>query len=652
MNKVVLCLVGFLWFVSYISVSAQDMRKDTVDIEEVVVNGKSINRYQTGSKVETISSEQLETMQDGNLEQVLLRYTPIYVKSMAGSLGTIRMRGTSPDHTSINFGGININSLTLGHSNVSNVPMYLFDKIKMQYGSSSVENGSGSIGGAIFLGLDNRWKKGIEGEARVAHGSFGEQLYGTKLFYGDGKWEGVTRAYLYVKKNDFPFFNNTPDFEKESRIFGEDRQHNAAIENKGLIQEINRKFSSNEMFKLKIWLEQDWHQVQHNAQTNAFQPKFIETLEDKHVRVWVEYNNNKKRFKYTLGGGYVYDNSIFDHTAQEISTQRIIGTIEGNYKFSSLNGCKIGIKYKSIFPDVHAYNSELLREDWVDNYLSYYHYLLKKLLVTINMRQAYVTDFEAPITPSIGFSYSLFSSQFVGIKVTGNVSKSYRIPTFNDRYWIPGGNPDLKPERGTNYELGSKFSYYGDSFKGTFQVNAFLLTVENWLLWVSGNGVSKAQNVLKVESKGLELQTDWEKRLGEYVIKSGINYTYNPAVRKEENNEVLDGEVDKKRQLEYVPLHRGVLFFNGCYKKVDIGLDVNYTHELYYLEEDVLDKVKKLPNLVLFNSYMKYRHNLKSGNSFRFIASLNNIFNKDYQSTMGYPMPGINWRFSVTYNFK
>ena len=100
-----------------------------------------------------------------------MQFTPIYLKANAGGLSTIRIRGTAADHTSVNFGGININSLTLGQSDFSRIPVYLFDGIDLQYGSSSAVNGSGAIGGSVYLGLSSEWTDGSRVKATVSEGS-------------------------------------------------------------------------------------------------------------------------------------------------------------------------------------------------------------------------------------------------------------------------------------------------------------------------------------------------------------------------------------------------------------------------------------------------------------------------------------------------
>ncbi|WP_439185460.1 TonB-dependent receptor plug domain-containing protein [Carboxylicivirga taeanensis] len=638
------CKLLVVFLVASLPVLGDDVVRDSVRVEEVVVTGHSISRFQAGSKIEKVKQAQFLAMQDGSLEQLLLRYTPVAVKGMAGSLSTIRLRGTSPDHTSINFGGININSLTLGHSNVSNVPMYLFDEIGLQYGSASVVNGSGSIGGAIHLGMNNYWVDGLKAELRVANGSFGEQLYGTKLFYGNGKWEGVTRAFYYAKANDFPFYNTTYDYDKKGD-FGEDVQQNASIDNKGVIQEFNYRFNERSALTFKAWFEHDWHEIQQNMQTNALQPNVRETLMDEHVRLWSEYTSKQQRVSWLVGAGYVYDNSVHNQSTDNIATQRVLGKAEADYKLGINNGIKTGVSLKSIYPDVYAYDTDLSHENWTDLYLSYFHSFFNKLTLTINIRQAFVTNYSVPLTPALGFSFNAVSGDSYVWSFTGNVSRSYRVPTFNDRYWIPGGNPDLKPEKGMNYELGTKLSYASEQLVGHLKLNAFYLDVDNWLLWVN-NGGWEAQNVQRVQSKGLEISTDWNWILGQYGLNSGMNYTYNPVVRKAANNSNSEN-MAIGRQLEYVPLHRGVLYVNGSYKNIMAGLDASYTDEQYISQGD-----KMLPELVLLNAQLAYRCQINRDNVLRIAGSFNNLTNKDYQSSYGYPMPRANYRVSITYNFK
>jgi len=617
---------------------------DTVHVEEVVSYGK-LRKYQSGAKIERIHSNQFSLSQDGNLEQLLSRSLPISIKTDAGGLSTIRIRGTAPAHTSFNFGGININSLTLGHSNISTLPVYLFDEVGVQFGSASSVNGSGSIGGAIHIGLQNNWTKGFKIEARMANGSFGEQHYGTKLFFGNGKFEAVTRAYYYYKKNDFKFINpNYRDF--ENQIFEiEDTQQNANIENMGILQELNYKFVENEYFIFNVWLEKDWHLIQQNMQTNLTNPEKREDYSDQHVRIWTGYKNRKRPLKYEINGGYVYDNSIHNDNSQDtISTQRIIADAFVEHDVSSRVSYKLGAKATRIQPKVYAYEESLEHENRIDLYASYYQRFFKKLTTTANLRQGFVTDFKVPFTPSLGINYLALSKEKYVLNFSGNIARSYRVPTFNDRFWIPGGNPDLKPEKGMNYELGTKWSYCTAEVSGNIKLNAFFMSVDDWILWKNGGSYWYAENVQKVESKGIEFMTDWSYFLLGLKTNSGINYSYTSAKRVESLNET--GALN--RQLEYVPAHAGNFFTTTSYKNFDVTVDGSYTDEQFTDEEDK----NILEAYFLLNVTLGYSFKISKNNRIRINGMVNNLLNTDYQANWGYAMPGISYRMSLTYNFK
>ncbi len=617
---------------------------DTIQLEEIISYGK-LQKYQSGAKIEKIANAGFNLAQDGNLEQLLSRAFPVSFKADAGGLSTIRIRGTAPGHTSVNFGGIDINSLTLGQSNMSSVPVYLFDEVGLQFGSSSSVNGSGSIGGAIHLGLKNNWTDGFKTQIRLANGSFGEQLYGAKLFRGNGKFEWVTRAYYYRKTNDFTFVNPYyRDF--ENKIFAiKDRQHNSGIERMGLLQELNYKFAENEVLLVRAWLENSGYDIQQNMQTNLYQPKYKETYKDDHVRVWAEYKNQKRAFKYQLAGGSLFDNSVFNGNAADyIQTSSYLTDVFVEHDYSKEASYKIGAKATRIYPRVYAYSKSIGFEDRVDFYFSYYHRFFNKLTASVNLRQGNVTNYKVPFTPALGLNFLALSKQSYSVNVSGNIAKSYRVPTFNDRFWIPGGNPRLKPEKGMNYELGTKFNFWGENHSGNLKINAFYLNIDDWILWKSGGNFWYAENIQKVESKGIEIVTDLNYQIGKIKAVSGCNYSYTSTQRV--NSLISSNAIN--RQLEYVPKHGATVFHTSQFKNFDFTLDGSFIDRQYTDEEtkNILDAY------FLLNLNAGYALLPQSNHKIRINGAIKNLLNSNYQSGWGYAMPGIGYLISLTYNFK
>lgn len=616
---------------------------DSVVLDEIVSYG-SLRKYQAGSKIESIGSEDFGITKGNDLEQLLSRSLPIAFKTDAGGLSTIRIRGTSSSHTSVNFGGIDLNSLTLGQSNFSNVPVYLFDNVGVQFGSASSVNGSGSIGGAVHLGLNHTWTDGFRAEARLSHGSFGESLYGTKLFAGNGKFESVTRAYYYYKTNDFTFLNSTyRDF--ENGIFEkEDVQRNASLEHYGVLQEINYRLEPGEYFFANVWFECDWRQNQQNMQTNLYNPDYMEEYLDENVRVWAGYKNHKNRVKYEVNGGYVIDNAVNNgNTTDTIRTRRWIADILIEHDLSVNTSYKIGNKVTRINPMVYAYESTLDHEDRVDIYASFFQRIFSTLSATLNLRQGFVSNYKVPFTPSLGASWMAFSEENWVLNFTGNISSSYRVPTFNDRFWVLGGNPDLKPEKGMSYELGSRWSYCNTSLSGNIKVNAFKMNIDDWILWKNGGSFWYAENVQNVVSQGLEFMTNWKFKLFSLPVSTGLNYTFTSTQRVQSLNQTNA----LNRQMEYVPLHSGNFFFNMSRNKLIVGIDGTYMGEQYTDEEDK----NVLSPYFLLNFNASYEVKIESKNKVLLGGMIQNMLNTSYQSGWGYAMPGTSYRISLTYQF-
>ncbi|MFV0364925.1 MAG: TonB-dependent receptor [Mangrovibacterium sp.] len=630
-----ICVFLFASLWSKNAISQNVSLSDTIQVEEI----QSIapyKKYQAGAKIESISKEQLEISQSEGLDKLLSRFSPIYVKSDGGGLSSIRLRGTAPDHTTVNFGGINVNSLTLGYTNASNIPMYLFDGVDLQYGSSAAVNGSGAIGGAIHLGLNSGWTEGARANVRISEGSFGEQLYGTKIFVGNGKFESVTRAYYYSLKNNFPF-------EYESKEY---KQQNARLEHYGLLQELNYKFSEQAWWKTAVWLQSNYHENKIKMAANTSDYEGTDNTDDKSIRIWSEYENRRGEIDFKLGAGYVKDKQIpSENLAQIISTNRWIAEAEASQDFNTNFGYKVGVKYKYINPDVYSYSDEVIDyEQRADLYGMLFYSAWNKLKLTLNMRQQFVTNFNAPFTPTLGAEYRLLTTDHSLIKLLGNVAHSYRVPTFNDRFWGNQGNPDLKPEEGMNYELGVNYAYCSKRFTSEVSINAFYMDVDGWIEWRPGSsGFYVAENRTNVVSKGLEFQLRNTLQVSNWDLSLFANYSLNPT-------EVIDDEIASRigKPLLYSPKHNGNAYFSAKHRQWLFFLSGTYTGERWvdYSGSAQTPDGNRLEAFMLFDTGLSRDISLQK-QRFNLALGCNNLFNKDYTNQVGYAMPGRSFRLTL-----
>src|SRR5918995_1492382 len=161
----------------------------------------------------------------------------IYLKTYGNNqLSTVTIRGTTASQTAVLWNGININSPTLGQTDFSLIPLFLFDEVSLQYGTGSALYGSDAIGGSIMLGQGvPRFEKGFIGTFHQEVGSFGKFNTGLKGTYGNERWEFRTKLYRSFIENDFPYESPAVGYSK--------KQNHAAVTNYGFNQKVHLKIS-------------------------------------------------------------------------------------------------------------------------------------------------------------------------------------------------------------------------------------------------------------------------------------------------------------------------------------------------------------------------------------------------------------------------
>src|SRR5665648_1237857 len=79
---------------------------DTIQLNEVTTYAP-LKKYQAGAKIESISNDQMTIGQSGSIDQLLMRFTPIYLKSNAGGLSTCLLytSDAADEEDSVDLGG-------------------------------------------------------------------------------------------------------------------------------------------------------------------------------------------------------------------------------------------------------------------------------------------------------------------------------------------------------------------------------------------------------------------------------------------------------------------------------------------------------------------------------------------------------------------
>ncbi|MCU0444207.1 MAG: TonB-dependent receptor plug domain-containing protein [Microscillaceae bacterium] len=612
---------------------------DTVQIKlhEVEIYGMPDPKYLAGAKIEAIDSLSLRTAAHQNIGDLLLGQTGIYFKQYGnGMLASAAFRGTGASHTAVLWNGLNINALTYGQTDFSLLPAFANENIDIQYGAASALYGSDALGGTIHLSSQPNWNKGLSLDYQQFIGSFGLFSSNAGLSFSKRKFESKTRLYYTELANNFPFQNLT--------ISGKptERQNNAAYKLYGGLQELNYRFAQNRHFSLKAWYSHRDLAIQPTMSGNQDFQNFT-SQRDESLRLMADYYDNSAIGFFNVKIAYLLDNLVYNHYSQSL-THRWIGQVRYEKKLTETLSLQAGINSQQVVAQVADYGQNR-QENRTDFFVFLGYKPLKNWQLSLNIRQALVTGFAAPLAPSLGSNWQFFKKEKASLSLKNLLARSYRVPTLNDRFWNPGGNPNLRSESGWSAEIGLVYQYQTAKIRWETELTHYQMWINDWILWQPQVNFWQPQNQRKVHAQGLEINQNLHFQSEKIQTKIGISYAYTRSTNQE------DEQINfRDKQLPYTPLHR--VAFNGqvIYRHWWLALNWHYTSLRYETLDNLEGLLTSIPAFDLFN--------FSAGKSFKIqkhqihiTLKINNLTNNQYQNYLFRAMPGINYQLGLGYRF-
>ncbi|AEI50989.1 TonB-dependent receptor plug domain-containing protein [Runella slithyformis] len=519
---------------------------------EVTVRGVRPERFMVGQKVQEIDSVQLSRFRYSTLADFLQFQSSAAFKSYgAGQATSIAFRGTSANHTAVLWNGININFPSLGQTDFSTIPLAGFDQMSVQYGSAASCVGTDAVGGSIQLrSVPDFKQKGIQ--TLMAFRIESSQNYtgqaGVRFHQTLGKhWNlsGKTLLYGSIFNNDF---GTAPRSTRKSERYSFEPARTAQ---KGVVQDLYWQHQKGNLISLNLWLTDN---------TLTLQPKQVplrEITRTQAYRVLGSYQLGKTLIRT----GFLRD--IIDYGKGEnlnpshTEIDRFI--LRTEHDFSWIQSCdqgtnlKIGAELVHYNARVDGYGDEVKRENRADFYALLRHQFNGRLSASLNLRQALVTRFNPPFTPSLGAEYTLLTRLRTKLIFNGNTSLSYRVPTLNERYWVNLGNPDLRPERGFNKELGLTWKQrLSETHQFQLSATAFHNLIDDWTYWNPERNY-RVENIQQVLTKGLEMAASIKILRHKTQWEANLNYGLTNASQQKIYGAYTQDFIGK--QLIYVPRH-------------------------------------------------------------------------------------------------
>lgn len=635
MQTVISIVQRVCWLLLFLIGSKQNLyaqiRTDSVyETPTVEIEGYRYKDFAAGSKTISIDSSYLKN-NPGSLADVLSNQSSVYIKSYGvSSIASISVRGGSASQTQTTMNGMIMNSPTTGQLDYSTIPSFLFNNIQLQYGSQVSLMGSGAIGGSIHVSNNPDFVKRKSLGLSYQHASYGSMLPILSARLGDSTKQLYISTYYKQAENSISYYSNG---DKTTLTHASQFQ-------KGVYLDYSFVIKRN-TFKYWTW----YQQMNRNLPGIINAPFSDATQYDRNWKQGIQWMYAYKRNVIQSRVGlqddkmrYVSDTANI-HSV--INSRLIQAELEYRYQ---LNG----------FVNFLAGTQAIIQNGQSDNFVQHTVHqnkmaffvsanikmLSKKLTMVPSIRKEWCTMW-IPVTPSLGVDYQIVSFA----KLHGLAAYNYRIPSLNDLYWNPGGNTSLKPEYGWGYEGGITLEKKYSRIHLFQDITGYTRTISDWILWTPNNGIWTPDNIQRVWSRGLELESGLAILFSTYNIHLKNSFAYTKSTNE---SDLSSTDNRSGKQLIYVPLYKNSFTASLQTKKIEPGVIYNYTSWSFITS----DNSDYLNPYHLFDAYMLVHIGLPNVKSKLTIsARVNNIFNKSYQVVASRPMPMRNYQLTISYTF-
>lgn len=604
-------------------------------LDSVVVKGFVPQKYMAGLKVQKLDSTLLAQYRFQNIMDLLSAQTPLAFRDYGpGQLSTVSFRGTSSNHTAVLWNGLNINSPSLGQTDFSTIPVAGFDELTVQYGSAASIVGSDAVGGSILLNDKPSFNNSSIslGHRQGSYYNNSSQLSSRYNFRLSPNWQFTGKTVLYQSSmlNRYPY----QERKKVALLPSETFQ-------KGIVQDFTLKSNSNQEIAAHIWITDNKLtltpqelQGRELTKTSAYRTMLSYKIGNITARTaWV-------RDIIDYGKG---DYTDLDHAVIDKFSNRIEYEYRKNLSGNTFVNLHVGGEHNHYRASLVNYVDNIVRENRFDAFLLSRFHINNRITASINLRKAVITKYSPPVTPSFGANYTLIKNQDYQLRIRGNVSRSYRVPTLNERYWNELGNADIQPEFGWNKEIGFEDSFaITSNQKLQTSISYYHNRMHDWVYWNPAKSYH-VENLQEVLSQGIESTVGWQQN--GIIWKMGVNtaYAFTNSIQEKAYDNYSSDVVGK--QLMYVPKHQ--LNLNGFLQYQQTALHLYYQATSKRFTK--VDNSRYLDGYGTFNLKMSTKFNFNTVN-LEFQGQVNNVMNTFYLNVRNFAMPGRNYSFSVLLN--
>jgi len=611
------------------------VRTKEIEVYDNYINSNNIIKYIPNL---IINNKLIEKVSPIEINSIISLSPGVFLRDYggAGGLKTVSIRGASSSETKLHINGIELNSRINGSFDLSLLPISLIENVEIIRGGSAIFYGSNSSAGVINFVNDYSKFNGLNFSINNI------KEFNINPYLTIKNDNNLLSLHLDYRDNNgkYPIsINNLGNKQIVERQNANSKQLSIALNYLYQFDKLNF-----ETFLLGIYNDRGIPGAVLNGKIENINAK----MNERKIYGIIKSNNlinnilSQSSISFSIGNMNYFDSEQIglDGKPLESKFDNIDVKLSNKFKyFYFLNhNIEFSISYSNLMGNM--LQPELGNK--VDDFLISLSYLAE-LNNTINKTTSFsilggirldkYREREANLSSSIGFILN-----HSNLSILSNLSSNFRVPSFNEMYYLNYGNINLKTENNINMNLGinynKDFGSAGVNFFYNFtydQIQSIPISPVRW----------SATNIGKIESYGIEFNSnlnlfqDWLTLIFNYTLMS---------VKDKTPYSFFHNLVPV-----YTPLELLNLFTSTKYKDLELLLSGNYSSYRYALRNNSISSILK--EYLLINLSLKYNFYIFT-NQIKLIFCINNLFDTEYQIIKNYPMPGRIYSLTIKYELK
>ena len=647
-------LASFFLLLCPLSMTAQTVTNDsTQTIDEVVVKGFRIpGNVLASTPIQTLSHTDMERLGIHDMGDALKRFAGVQVKDYGGVGGmkTVNIRGLGAGHTGVTYDGVQVGDCQSGQVDLSRFTLDNVSLVSLQIGqedniyqSAKAYTSAGLINISTLQGVSDR-KPHLTTSLRT--GSYG--LFAPSLLYhqqfsrlGIGAYTSYERAdgvYWFTLKNGIKTIHERRN-NSDIQTWRGELNMSYQLTDKQTLQWKAYGFTSNRGLPGAV-IYDNTYSAERLRDKNVFTQMLYENLFSNRIKMKAaaKWNYSWSRYSDIPASGYKEDTYRQNETylTATLWTNPLQGlnlSFAQDYAHNHLS---------MTLPKAANPTRNSLWTALAANYQIGAFSVNASLLATNfyeRVKQGNASDGFHRLSPAFSMQWRCLQD----FRLRFGYKDIFRTPTLNELYYTGIGNRHLNPEKSRQWNLGATYSH---TFNRTLQLSlttdGYFGNVTDKIIAVPKMFYWQMMNAGKVRQLGLDVSANIEKRWGkDWTVSATGSYSLMKAT------DISDPTVVYYRnQIAYTPLHSGSASVLLHTPWLDFSYNVLFMGERYTLSYNIPDNRMKPfadHSITLSREFNINKQQLQVQFDVR------NLGNKNYEVVRFYPMPGTNWRLSVSW---